>query len=93
MTNRYSCKIFLVYSSGTIVARRAQTPSTRVIKTQNYKERVAASRNTSSGTEGNNPSKIPRPAPRRDAAAYQALYFAFDGVKGRQGFRDPVKWW
>ena len=58
-----------------------------------YNPRVAASRNTSSGTAGNSPSKIPRSAPRRDAAAYQARYFAFDGVKGRQGFRDPVKWW
>ena len=63
-------------------------------KTKNYNpERVAASRSTSRGTEGNNPSRIPRSAPRRDAAAYQARYFAFDGVKGRQGFRDPVKWW
>ena len=62
-------------------------------KTKNYSPRVAASRSTSRGTEGNNPSKIPRSAPRRDAAAYHALYFAFDGSKGRQGFRDPVKWW
>ena len=75
--------------------KAARTPSTRghPSQTKNYKPRVAASRKTSSGTEGNSPSKIPRSAPRRDAAAYHALYFAFDGSKGRQGFRDPVKWW
>ena len=37
---------------------------------------------------GKQPHQNPQVRARRDAAAYQARYFAFDGVKGRQGLRD-----